>query len=316
MKYKGIVSAALAIALFMLTGIPTLAGGYTACVVNNPNPADRLHLRSVPRTDAASLGKYYNGTPVTVLADDNSGWVKVRIGEDAGGAEGYIQKRYLAVGDDCASVKPAFPLYQATSSGWDLYSFPRVYDNAGRTFGVENIEVLGVAENWWHVRIREHTGYLRADALAIVSNPNPDDRLSLHEKPQTGAAALGEYYNGTIVRLVSIYQNGWVSVEIGSLEGCMESRYLSMNPWNETVVVVIPTVKVETPGGGVILRENRVRKPNSLGLGTYDNGTLVQVLGVSETWCHVLVDGKAGFMMTEYLNPKRPYNAQANIGCG
>ena len=35
--------------------------------VSNPNPADRLHLRAEPSRDAASLGKYYNGTPVQVL---------------------------------------------------------------------------------------------------------------------------------------------------------------------------------------------------------------------------------------------------------
>ena len=39
-------------------------------VVNNPNPADRLHLRVSPERGATSLGKFYNGTPVQVLEED------------------------------------------------------------------------------------------------------------------------------------------------------------------------------------------------------------------------------------------------------
>ena len=163
----------------------------TSACVRNPNPADRLNLRAEPRTDAVSYGKYYNGTPVTVLSDNSNGWVKVRIGGSVGGAEGYMQKTYLAFGDDCAKVKPEFTLYQATSSGWELYNFPRVDQNAFRMFGVENVEVLGIMENWWHVRIREHTGYVPSNGLAIVNNPSSNDRLNLREKPQTGAVSLG-----------------------------------------------------------------------------------------------------------------------------
>ena len=100
--------------------------------------------------------------------------------------------------------------------------------------------------------------------------------------------------------------SGWVKVhiggDIGGIEGYMESQYLSISEEDEIVIVAIPTATVKTPGG-IILRENPERVPNSLGLGAYDNGTVVQVLGVSEMWCHVQVDDKTGFMMTEHLSP-------------
>lgn len=40
--------------------------------VNNPNPADRLNLRAKPSTTSTSLGKYYSGTVVDILANEGA----------------------------------------------------------------------------------------------------------------------------------------------------------------------------------------------------------------------------------------------------
>ena len=147
----------------------------------------------------------------------------------------------------------------------------------------------------------------------VVNNPNPMDRLNLRSAPRATAASLGKYYNGTVVSLTSSVQNGWVKVEIGYLQGYMESKYLSMNAWNETVTIAIPTVTVTTSAGRLHLRERQSQGSDSLGL--YDNGTKVRVLGISALWCHVLTDTRAGFMMAEYLNPKLSFEA-AGSGSG
>lgn len=75
--------------------------------VYNPDSADRLNLRQHPSTDAASLGKYYNGVPVDVLELAQNGWVKVRICE---AATGYMQAKYLSA----YKVATAFPLVYTT----------------------------------------------------------------------------------------------------------------------------------------------------------------------------------------------------------
>lgn len=49
--------------------------------VNNPDPADRLHLRAKSEKGAASLGKFYNRTPVYVL-EERGDWARVRIGRE------------------------------------------------------------------------------------------------------------------------------------------------------------------------------------------------------------------------------------------
>ena len=75
-------------------------------VVCNPDPADRLHLRTKPSREADSLGKFWNGTPVRVL-DERDGWCQVEIGTD-GRLIGWMMKKYLAFGSKMNSVTPCF----------------------------------------------------------------------------------------------------------------------------------------------------------------------------------------------------------------
>lgn len=125
-------------------------------LVNNPNPADRLNLRTEPTTASDSLGKYYNGTPVQIteyLGD----WVKVSVT----GTEGYMMKRYLAFGTNMLAVESAFPDLFITPSlyGQDLNVYSRP-DTESAPMGVLTdqgngriwITVIGiVGDDWVHV---------------------------------------------------------------------------------------------------------------------------------------------------------------------
>ena len=56
-----------AFALILL--LITIAGSALAndyIYIANPNPSDRLHLREAPYEDAKSLGRYYNGAPMSM----------------------------------------------------------------------------------------------------------------------------------------------------------------------------------------------------------------------------------------------------------
>lgn len=76
-------------------------------VVNNPDPADRLHLRERPDKNARSLGKFYNGTPVVVHSIDGA-WTEVTIGLN-GVMPGWMMTKYLAFGEEMNAVACAFP---------------------------------------------------------------------------------------------------------------------------------------------------------------------------------------------------------------
>lgn len=75
-------------------------------VVCNPDPNDRLHLRTKPSREANSLGKFWNGTPVRVL-DERDGWCQVEIGTD-GRLIGWMMKKYLVTGLKMDQVTPCF----------------------------------------------------------------------------------------------------------------------------------------------------------------------------------------------------------------
>lgn len=80
-------------------------------LVNNPDPADRLHLRTKPDRSAASLGKFYNGTPVHVLERDGA-WAHVRVGLGEASLEGYMMSEYLTFTADAAAAARAWPSKQ------------------------------------------------------------------------------------------------------------------------------------------------------------------------------------------------------------
>lgn len=130
-----------------LTTLPCTSEELTAqldrtglAVVCNPDPNDRLHLRTKPSREANSLGKFWNGTPVRVLGE-RDGWCQVEIGTD-GRLTGWMLKKYLITGAKMDQVTPCFsqqtlrddkaetetPIYTdlslkeryCTHSGWEL----------------------------------------------------------------------------------------------------------------------------------------------------------------------------------------------------
>lgn len=119
-------------------------------VVSNPNPADRLHLRQRPDRQAASLGKYYSGTPIRVLARRGD-WAKV----DLFGTEGWMLAKYLVFGDGMNEVKRAMPqLSGITGELRPLYQKPQEQAMELQRMGLQHSRylILGVVgDAWYHV---------------------------------------------------------------------------------------------------------------------------------------------------------------------
>ena len=117
--------------------------------VSNPNPADRLHLRAEPSRDAASLGKYYNGTPVQVL-EQKGDWTKVTI---FGCAEGWMMTKYLTFGSAMDEVEPAWPVLFAREgeSGRMVYRQPDQKSPRGQACWSQLVVLGLVGDEWYHV---------------------------------------------------------------------------------------------------------------------------------------------------------------------
>lgn len=129
-------------------------------VVNNPDPADRLHLRVSPERGAASLGKFYNGTPVQVL-EERGDWARVEIGLD-GNLTGWMMKQYLAFGEAMDQVQPAWleKVYKQASGPQLLY--PSAKEENPEVLETNDFQVVGVVEDDWYILLSDwgQTGYV------------------------------------------------------------------------------------------------------------------------------------------------------------
>ncbi len=136
-------------------------------VVNNPNPADRLYLRTKPERNVVSKGKYYNGTLVHVTENKN-GWAKVYIC----GEKGYMQSKYLAFGEEVLKLGQKPPIVTVSnSSGIDatVRDCPlNTGSNLGRYPNGTRFIAMGLTCEWATVQTMDglYTGYILLSYLS------------------------------------------------------------------------------------------------------------------------------------------------------
>lgn len=132
-------------------------------VVNNPNPADRLHLREKANKSSRSLGKFYNRTPVRIHSIKGD-WAYVSVGA---GMTGYMMKKYLAFGDEMDDVACAFPGMEfVEGASRNVYSEPKKLVSLVNFVGDGNEFIVGVYGDDWVIvldPVTERIGYVPAE---------------------------------------------------------------------------------------------------------------------------------------------------------
>lgn len=134
-------------------------------VVNNPNPQDRLHLRTGASTAAQSLGKYYNRTPVRIR-EYGKEWCAVTVC----GLDGYMMTEYLTFGEDVSKVNYAGPWldWKEDLPQRRLYTAPGTSaDYILEEYAEDWFCILGVSGDFYHVwrPYTEEYFYIRMDDL-------------------------------------------------------------------------------------------------------------------------------------------------------
>ncbi len=297
------------------------SGGLYA-VVNNPNPKDYLNLRESPSTSARVLGQYYNGTPVWVL-EYGSTWCKVNVN----GIVGYMMTVYLKFTNSPTPTPTPTPggtgyavvSNQDPGDRLNLRQQPTTASaSLGKYYNGTVVRILEYGATWCRVEVGGRYGYMMTMYLSFTGGPSPTptpppsgytyayvknpvatQRLNLRQSPSTSAKVLGQYYNGTLVKILS-YGPTWCHVEVNGIVGHMMTMYLS---FSGTVPPPASTTRavVNNP---VATQWLNLRESPSTGarvLGKYFNGVIVSVTQYGTTWCKVYVDGVSGWMMTKYL---------------
>jgi len=133
-------------------------------LVCNPDPQDRLNLRTKPDKKSTSLGKYYNGAPVRIL-EHKGEWARV----DILGVNGWMMTEYLAMGNEMKTVTYAGPQLQTVEGGAMLHAAPNEEAAvASMEAGFASMQIIGIVnEQWYHVWFygEGNGGYFRAEDL-------------------------------------------------------------------------------------------------------------------------------------------------------
>ena len=108
------------------------------------------------------------------------------------------------------------------------------------------VSVLLRGNDWYKISANGYTGYMSTQYLsgsgattgsntgtttsviAYVNNPRSTQVLNLREQPSQSARSIGQYRNGTRVKVVS-RGSTWCEVYVGTRHGYMMTRYLSFD---------------------------------------------------------------------------------------
>ena len=323
-------------ALTLLLTLPALALAADFAVVRG----GRLNLRQYPSSSSQSLGKYDSGSWVDVQGQGASGWYAVRTMD---GKTGYMAGNYLTFAQSGSIGTVAY----ANGGYVNLRRGPSsAYGSIGSLKSGTRVTVLLKGNGWYQITGGGLTGFMSAGYLrnmgttgggsgtvttrtAYVNNPRSTQVLYLRETPSQRARALGQYKNGTQVKVVS-YGATWCEVYVGTRHGYMMTRYLSFNSHYVTptpqIVYVTPTptplVQYITPkpavpgapesGTTITLAAAYGSASNTINVyydqgmtsvrATYTGGKQATLLKYDTNVCMILVDGVVAYVSTWNVN--------------
>ena len=242
--------------------------------VSNTAGGDGITLRSAPVNEKTNaFGVLPNGTQVTMLGVvGNHSWYLVQ----SGGMVGYAARYGFNTSVDQAHV-PETGADDKQEAEETVHAF---YGPSGNY--VTGQWTLSTPQYW-----------------AVVNNPKQAERLHLRKEASYSSESLGRYYNGVRVEVLDTSTPEWTYVRIGELVGYMRTQYLKFT--EPMPVSGMPVMEIFNPGPLANMKLRLLPDMNAPYDGVYKNGTQVTMMGFTADWAHVIVDGKMGFMRTEFL---------------
>ncbi len=309
----------LILALLMLTATSAAAETLRFGTVRG---GSTVNLRAGASTRTERLGSYKKGTWLRITGESGN-WYKV-TGPD--GKSGYMSKDYVYVSAAAKGVIGVVDVKEALN----LRAAP---GPAGRVIaaypdGVPCILLSEAGKGWYHVTVDGKAGYFSADYIEKAYTPYSPDvatvmssnggSVNLRKGPGTDYGVVKSVKNGSFVMILQ-EGTGWWKVAYDGKVGFMDVNFLKDGIVGKTSGTASSGGSAGSAGssstgnasGGYALVNNpkanqklflrQSASKSSKSLGSFGNGTYVNVLEQGTVWCKVKVEGKTGYMMTEFL---------------
>lgn len=203
-----------------------------------------VNLRQGPSLNYPVVTRVTSGTSITIL-DDSYEWNYVSVNLYGTAYIGYMHDSLIDKSTTTASVvtKNGGKVNVRTGPGSN-------YGSVGSLRTGTRVTILLKGNGWAQITGGGLTGFMATSYLsnvssgnsgnngnsggtvttktAYVNNPRSTQILHLRETPSQSARSIGQYYNGTQVKVVS-YGATWCEVYVGTKHGYMMTRYLSFD---------------------------------------------------------------------------------------
>ena len=226
-----------------------------------------VNLRSGPSLDYSVLMRVTSGTSITIV-DDSYEWNYVAVPASGTTVYGYMHDSLIdrgAVATASVTTKYGGKVNVRSGPGSS-------YKSLGSLATGTRVTVLLRGNGFSKISGGGLTGYMANNYLtftasgsgssgssggtggvtsttAYVNNPRSTQVLNLREAPSQTARSIGQYRNGTQVKVVS-YGSTWCEVYVGTRHGYMMTQYLSFNgsylPPTYPTATSIPSYPVTT----------------------------------------------------------------------
>ena len=224
-----------------------------------------VNLRSGPSTDYPVTMRVTTGTQVTVV-NDSGEWDYIAVNSNGTTVYGYMYETYINRGQATTAVV-------STRNGGrvNVRSGPSSsYSSIGSLASGTRMTILLKGNGWYMISANGITGFMSTGYIsgsgstvgsntgssssgtvtsttAWVNNPKSTQVLNLRETPSQSAHSIGQYRNGTQVKVIS-YGSTWCEVYVGTRHGYMMTRYLSFNGSYTPPSYNYPVYPQNTPG--------------------------------------------------------------------
>lgn len=186
----------------------------------------------------------------------------------------------------------------------------------------ENVEVTGTSGDWYKVKYKGDTGYIRKDMLvegtsATSSSSSPTAKVTgssvnIRKSASTGAAVLKRVEQGTVLEALSI-SDGWVKVKYSGVTGYVSADYVKVSGLSSSSGSS-ETLKEMDSKGAINASEVNVREgagTSSSKMYSLSKGASVDVTGIKGDWYRVHTSKGTGYVLAKYVTLVSDSNSTA-----